>query len=504
MRYGEQPASAGSAWSPVHPSYDGVDARDRRDHVSDHAALAQRRHRLQVVEGGVAEMRPVGPGAAVADGVAAEFALGRLDGRVRLSWRHAEPLGDQLEVVDERFHGLAHDVGDVLGSRAQAVGAEGQLRGPADLGVRDHHRVVGGPLAGEPAEALVDDLERLLDLVHPDHVPAVGVAGVHGGHVELVGFVTAVRLALAQVPRQPGAAQHRPRHAERDAALQVEVGDALRPGDEDRVGVDQLAQVADEPGRLPEELPDLADRAWRQVLGHTARPDVGVVHPQAGDQLEQVEHPFTEPQALQEDRGGAELHAERAEAAEVGGDPVELHHQHPDDLRPLGDLVLDAEQLLHRQAVRHLVEDRHQVVRPGAERDALRPGAVLHVLLDAGVQVPDADPDLCDGLAVQGEDEPQHPMRGRVLGAHVDDQVTGAWRVGHLVRGGDDLVPVLAGHRVHAALGGAVVRARRPRRRAAAAGAPGGGLPGITGVYRGVAGGSRVSFVRGGHAYDLR
>ncbi len=88
-----------------------------------------------------------------------------------------------------------------------------------------------------------------------------------------------------------------------------------------------------------------------------------------------------------------------------------------------GMLVRDAEQPLHRQAVGGLVEDRRQVVRPGAERDALGPGPELHVLLDAGVQVADARAGLGDGLAVQGQDQPEHAVRGRVLRAHVDDDV---------------------------------------------------------------------------------
>ena len=198
-------------------------------------------------------------------------------------------------------------------------------------------------------------------------------------------------------------------------------------------------------GGLAQELADLLQRAGRQVLGHAAGPDVGVVHPQPGDQLHQVEHVLPHAHALHEDRGRAQLQAERPEAAEVRADPVELHHQHPDDVGPVGDLVLDAEQPLDGQAVRRLVEDRHQVVRAGAERDALRPGAVLHVLLDAGVQVADPDAALGDGLPVQGQDQPEHPVRRRVLRAHVDDHVTGARRVRGLVRGGDQLVPVLAG-----------------------------------------------------------
>ena len=191
-----------------------------------------------------------------------------------------------------------------------------------------------------------------------------------------------------------------------------------------------------------------------QVLRHPAGPDVGVVHPQAGDQLQQVQGAFPQPRALGVDRGRAQFQAHRGDPAQVRGDPVELEHQDPDDLGPLGNLVLDSEQPLHREAVRHLVEQRHQVVRTGAERDPLGPGAVLHVLLDAGVQVADGRPDLGDGLALEGQDQAEHAVGGRVLRSHVDDQPLAGLEVPGLVGGGDDLVPVLAGDGVDLALRG--------------------------------------------------
>ena len=82
---------------------------------------------------------------------------------------------------------------------------------------------------------------------------------------------------------------------------------------------------------------------------------------------------------------------------------------------------VDAEQPLDAEAVGRLVEERREVVHARAERDALGPGAELHVLLDAGVQVADAAAGLGDRLAVELEDQPEHAVGRRVLRAHVDD-----------------------------------------------------------------------------------
>ena len=75
----------------------------------------------------------------------------------------------------------------------------------------------------------------------------------------------------------------------------------------------------------------------------------------------------------------------------------------------------------HAQPVGGFVEERREVVHPGHERDALDSGAVLHVLLDAGVQVADAAAGFGTRLAFDLEDQAQHAVGGRVLRAHVDD-----------------------------------------------------------------------------------
>ena len=55
---------------------------------------------------GAADVHAVGLRGAVGDHVAAELAAGRLDGHVDLALGDPEALGEDLEVVDERLHGL--------------------------------------------------------------------------------------------------------------------------------------------------------------------------------------------------------------------------------------------------------------------------------------------------------------------------------------------------------------------------------------------------------------
>ena len=154
----------------VHTAHHRVDRRHRRDRVGDHAALAHRRHRLKIGERRVAVVHAVGSRATVGHHVHAELAARRLDRDVHLPGRHPDALGDQFEVVDQGFHRAAHDLGDVFLRVAKTVGPEFEVGRPSQLLVGEHHRSWL-----EPVDALLDDLERLPHLPHPDHVAAVRI-----------------------------------------------------------------------------------------------------------------------------------------------------------------------------------------------------------------------------------------------------------------------------------------------------------------------------------------
>src|SRR5690606_2388388 len=127
------------------------------------------------------------------------------------------------------------------------------------------------------------------------------------------------------VGRTARGAQRRAGGAAGHAAGQVEVADVLEPGLEDGVPGGERVVLREVLAHRLHALADLVDRAGRQVLGESAGADVGVVHPQARDQLEDVEHEFTVPEPVDHDRGGAELHAAGGDGHQVGGEPVQLH-----------------------------------------------------------------------------------------------------------------------------------------------------------------------------------
>ena len=104
-------------------------------------------------------------------------------------------------------------------------------------------------------------------------------------------------------------------------------------------------------------------------------------------ELGQVEDLVALAEAVPEHRDRAQLERARPEQDEVRVDPVQLAEQraHPGRLRR----HLDLEELLDREHEDELVVLERDVVDPLRVRDRLPPRLLLHVLLEARVQVAD-------------------------------------------------------------------------------------------------------------------
>ena len=111
----------------------------------------------------------------------------------------------------------------------------------------------------------------------------------------------------------------------------------------------------------------------------------------------------------------------------MAGDPVELRREDADVLGAARDL--DVEQLLEGHDAGPLAEQRADVLERVEVADRLVVVGVLAELLDAAVEVAEDRVEVDDLLAVELEDDPQHAVGRRVLGAHVDEHLAVAERV---------------------------------------------------------------------------
>src|SRR6516225_7858542 len=103
-------------------------------------------------------------------------------------------------------------------------------------------------------------------------------------------------------------------------------------------------------------------------------------------------------------------------------EPPDLAIKHADELGAARDG--DAEELFRRQAEGVLLVHRRHVIEAVEIRDRLQVSFVLDQLLGAPVQETDMRIDTLHDLAVQLEHEAQHAVRGRMLRAEIDSEIT--------------------------------------------------------------------------------
>ncbi len=280
----------------------------------------------------------------------------------------------------------------------------------------------------------MQDAHRFADLVEPDGESVERVAVGAADDVELDLVVGEVGLVATQIGRNAGGAEQwsggREGHgffwAENTDALQAVAPDRL-PGHQDVVLLEAGRQHLHGPQHL-------VAPAVGQVGGHTAGADVVVVHPQAGDRLEEPQDLLALAPAVDHHRHGAEVHAVGGHEQQVRRDAVHLGHEHADPGGSLGNL--DTEEFLGGEGEGQFGEQRRGVVHPGDVGGALEVGQALGLLLHTGVEIPDDRLRAADGFTVHFEHEAKHAVSRRVRRTHVDQHglvvLVVEWRVGEL------------------------------------------------------------------------
>ena len=135
--------------------------------------------RLQIHERRRAHLHAVGLRRAVAHYEVAHFAARRFDALIDLAGRRRKSFGENLEVIDQRFHLRLHLLA-LRRNDARRVGLDGAFR-------RNF------------AHGLANNLQAFAHLRHAHQVPRVAVGFGARGHVEVELLVARVREKLAHV-----------------------------------------------------------------------------------------------------------------------------------------------------------------------------------------------------------------------------------------------------------------------------------------------------------------
>ena len=333
---------------------------------------------------------------------------------------------DERRVVDPHPEGLVGAVADgvrrVLAARALDRGVGPTRARPEQSRQLGHDRAVG-----HVVEALVDDPEALLDLVHAQQVARQAVALGPGRDVELELGEDAVRVRPADIEGDAGRPQVRAGHHHPQRGRGVDRAKPAHPADEDLVLVEKGVARIDLLGRLRHPVAQAAHELVVEVAVDPADPEVVEEHPLAGQGGQHVDDLVTLDERPQDRRQPAEVERHPAEEERVAGDPVELGREDPDVLGPARDL--DVHQLLEGEDRGPLVEQRADVLERVRVADRLVVVRVLAQLLDAAMEIAEHRVEVDDLFAVELQDDAEDAMGRWMLRAHVDEHLAVAERV---------------------------------------------------------------------------
>src|SRR5271157_3394567 len=390
--------STHQAHLPVTISQHNVDAADGGHNVGDQAAFAHLPERLQIRKRRRTHMHSIRLGRAIAHNVIAHLAARRLDGHVHFARRHGESFGDDLKVVDERFHLRLHLL---------AVGQH-------DMWSVSLHRTFGNSF-----QRLRGNLLRFAELGHAHQISRVNVSVLRDWDVELEVLISAVRLVAPQVDIHATASLRRTGCAKCDCIFGGEVRHALGAIHPNWIaGQQALVFINVRREAIEKTLHAVEETQWR-LKRKSTNAEVRGHHALARNRFEQAQHVFTLAEAIEEDRHGADVQRVRSQPYQVGVDAGQLVQHDADPLRARRDIK--PQQLLHRQAVSQVVGHGAEIINAIGERHHLLVELGLAGLLDARVQIPDIGHHPHDGFAVNLQQQPEHAMGRRVLRTHVQD-----------------------------------------------------------------------------------
>ncbi len=284
---------------------------------------------------------------------------------------------------------------------------------------------------GNLVQRLAQDLRRLRHLANPHHVAIHRVAElapmpVANRHVELELGIHRIRDVLADVPLDSARTQIRPDQVVVDGFLRRDHSDVRQPLDINFVPRDQRVVFLENWIEMIEVRERLLAPSGRQVPRHAADSHVVEREPRAAQLLDQIVDHLALANRMRERRHRADIHRHRAHREQMRRDSIELRRDHATVLAAMRHF--DSRELLARHAPTLVGEHRAHVIDAIGVRHEAVVADLFRNFLDRPMQVADVGDRLAHHLAVGPHHEAQHPVRRRMLRAHVERHFFGVQR----------------------------------------------------------------------------
>jgi hypothetical protein len=210
------------------------------------------------------DLAAVGPLATVTDKEHPHLTLRSLNCGVCLARGNSITLGEEQEVVNKSLHVLLH-------------GGTGRRH---DLVVLNAHGT-----CGHLVQALVDDAERLAELLHTAEVTIIAVTVDTDRHIELDLIISVVRLRLADIPWDTGATEHDTSETHVQRIGGADDTNALGSGLPNTVVGEEFLGFIDTVTELGGPLVDIVKETEGNILRNTTGADIGSVETGTGYSL---------------------------------------------------------------------------------------------------------------------------------------------------------------------------------------------------------------------------
>ena len=264
------------------------------------------------------------------------------------------------------------------------------------------------------AQRLLQDLDALAHLEHPDVIAVIHVAGVAHGHAEIETAIDAVVVHFAHVILDTAGTGHRTGDTGVDGEFLWQNADTLGAHEQDFVGGEQFLKLIEEPRIAGGDVLRSREVVLRQIHADATEPQVIAHHARAAHGFKQVENPFPLAERVQQRRAPrAEVLQHETDDARMILQTRQLRHDDPDVVRAFGDL--DARELLDGQRVRPVVGHGAEIVEAVGIGHRTEPDHPLRELFVIAMQVAHDRLERDDRFAVQRAIHAKHPVRARML-----------------------------------------------------------------------------------------
>ena len=280
---------------------------------------------------------------------------------------------------------------------------------------------------GQALYCLLNDSHALLHLGHTHPIPAHGIKLLVRRNLKVKSVIYRIWFSPAHVVCLTGAAKHRPCGPVSPAHFKGYDAYFFDSLAQDDVVCNQVLVHRQTASEIRDELQHALQKILGEIGRDPARPEKTICQTRARRYLQEIQEIFPVIECVHNRGKGPQVEDVRPPPDKMRGDAVEFNGDDPDVLGPLRHL--DLAQAFHRANKGPVPGEWVKVVDPAHVRHVLKTRFHLGHLFVHTMEIADHRLGPENVFAVKLKHYPEHPVCGRMLRPHVQNQgvLAGPW-----------------------------------------------------------------------------